>query len=144
MAQLEAWMTDFLTEIPAHTAVLATVRPDGRAHTKPLWVALDGDTTVVLITGEETVAGRNLTRDPWARLCVEVETPPYSFLNLEGPVTLTTYAEDPGALRLWAGRIGARYLGSEAEEQLAELNGGPGKCLVRMTIRQANGAYDIG
>ena len=58
-------------------------------------VTSDGDNTVVLITGAETIAGRNLARDPWARPCVEVETPPYSFLNLEGPVTLTSPHQGP-------------------------------------------------
>ena len=139
MARLDAWMRELLTETPAHTAVLATVRADGRAHAKPIWFALDSE-DVVFNTGEDTVAGRNLARDPRVTLCVEVETPPYSFLILEGTATLVTHAEDADALHTWAGRIGARYLGAGQEQTLADRNGVPGEYLVRVAVGHATGA----
>jgi predicted pyridoxine 5'-phosphate oxidase superfamily flavin-nucleotide-binding protein len=41
----------------ARTAVLATVRADGRPHAAPIWFDLDGD-TLVFTTGESTPNAR--------------------------------------------------------------------------------------
>ena len=142
MAELAPWMTTFLTEQPAHTGVLATVRTDGSAHAKPIWFALDGD-SLVFNTGDTSVAGRNLVRDPRATLCIEVETPPYTFLIVSGPVEVTTYDEDPEGVRSWAGRLGARYLGADQEEALAARNGVPGELLVRLRIDRVAGAASV-
>jgi len=107
----------------ARTAKLATVRPDGRPHVAPVWFDLDGD-DLVFSTGERSVKGRNLIADPRLSICVDDEQPPFEFVIIEGRAELS---RDPGALREWAGRIGARYLGVDETERLAELNGGPGK-----------------
>ena len=52
----------FLTE-GTRTAVIATVRADGRPHAAPVWYALDGD-DVLINMSEDTVKGRALRRDP--------------------------------------------------------------------------------
>ena len=46
----------------ARTAVLATVRADGRPHVAPIWFDLDDD-ILVFTTGENTVKARNMRRD---------------------------------------------------------------------------------
>lgn len=50
----------FLRALPARPALLATVRPDGRAHVAPIWFDVGDDGTIVFNTGAETVKGRNL------------------------------------------------------------------------------------
>lgn len=62
------------------TGKLATVREGGRPHVVPIWFVLDGD-DVVLTTGEDTVKGRNLRRDPRASLCVDDEDPPFAYVR---------------------------------------------------------------
>ena len=52
----------FLTE-GTRTAKVATHRADGRPHAAPVWFVLDGD-DVIFTTGEGTVKGRTLLRDP--------------------------------------------------------------------------------
>lgn len=112
----------------ARTAKLATVRPDGRPHVAPVWFDLDGD-DLLFSTGERSVKGRNLVADPRLSICVADDQPPFAFVIVEGKAELS---RDPAALHAWAGRIGARYLGVDETDHLAELNGAPGNLLVRV------------
>lgn len=130
---MDEWVRSFLLSMPARTATLATVRVDGRPHAKPIWFDLDGD-DVIFNTGESTVAGRNMARDGRITLCIDDPLPPFTFVILEGTVSLSTHADDPAALTSWAGRIGARYLGASQEATMAARNGVPGEYLVRLTV----------
>ncbi len=111
------------------TGKLATVRADGRPHIAPIWFLLDGD-TVVFNTGEESVKARNMRRAPRVSLSVDDENPPYAFALIEGTVE---FVDDPAALRLWATRIAARYMGAAQAETYGERNSAPGELLVRLT-----------
>ncbi len=120
----------FLTSMPPHTGTLATVRADGRPHLAPVWYDVDDDGTIVFNTGETTVKGRNLARDPRASFCVDDERPPFSFVVLEGTVELS---DDLAEVRRWAARIGGRYMGPDRAEEYGERNGVPGELLARLT-----------
>jgi PPOX class probable F420-dependent enzyme len=130
----------FLTSSPPHVAVLATVRADGRPHVAPVWYVVDDDGTIVFNTGESTVKGRNLARDPRASLCVDDERPPFSFVVLEGTVELS---DDLSEVRRWAARIGGRYMGSERAEEYGERNGVPGELLARLTPSRVVSEADL-
>ena len=121
------------------TGKLATVRKDGRPHVAPIWFVLDGD-TLIFNTGEDTVKGAGIRRDPRIALCVDDETPPFSFLIVEGTAELV---DDLDALKVWATRIAARYMGSELAEQYGARNGVPGELLVRVTLTKVIFAKDI-
>jgi PPOX class probable F420-dependent enzyme len=86
----------------ARTAVLATVRADGRPHAAPIWFDLD-DKALAFTTGESTVKGRNMRRDPRVSLCIDEEESPFHFVVIEGTSELTAGAPD---LLYWATRIG--------------------------------------
>ncbi len=64
-------------------------------------------------------------------LCVDDEDPPFSFVSLFGRAELS---EEPDALRHWATRIGARYMGEDRAEEFGTRNAVPGELLVRMRI----------
>ena len=113
----------------ARTATLATVRADGRPHAAPVWYDLDGD-TFVFMTGENTVKGRNLRRDPRLSLCIDEEEPPFHFVLVEGTAELA--ADDPELLR-WATSIGGRYMGEDRAEAFGRRNAVAGELLVRVT-----------
>jgi PPOX class probable F420-dependent enzyme len=115
--------------VRARTATLATVRADGRPHAAPIWFDLDGD-ILVFTTGESTVKGRNMRRDPRVSLCIDEEEPPFHFVVIEGKAELT--AEDPDILR-WATRIGGRYMGAERAEEYGRRNAVASELLVRVT-----------
>ncbi|HEX4218144.1 MAG TPA: PPOX class F420-dependent oxidoreductase [Acidimicrobiales bacterium] len=136
----------FLTSDPPHTGTLATVRSDGRPHVAPIWFAVDtagaggGVGDVVFNTGKDTVKGRTLRRDPRASLCVDDETPPYSFVTVEGTVTIS---EDLDELRRWATIIGGRYMGADRAEELGERNGVAGELVVRLHPSHIVSAADL-
>ena len=112
------------------TGKLSTVRADGSPHIAPIWFLLDGD-DLLFTTGSTSVKGRNLTRDPRFSLCVDDDRPPYAFVIVTGTAQLS---DDPGDLRHWAGRLGARYMGADRADEYATRNGTPGELLVRAHI----------
>ncbi len=112
----------------ARTAVLATVRADGRPHAAPIWFDLDGD-RLIFMTGETTVKGRNMRRDPRVSLCIDDEDPPFHFALIEGAAELV--ADDPDFL-YWATRIGGRYMGADRAEEFGRRNAVEGELLVRI------------
>ena len=124
----EAEYRSFLLD-HVRTASLATVRPDGRPHVAPVWFDLDGD-TFVLTTGENTVKGRNMRRDPRVSLCIDDQEPPFRFAVIEGIARLT--AEDTDLLH-WTTRIGGRYMGAQRADEYGQRNAAPGELLVRVT-----------
>jgi len=117
----------FLAE-GTRTAKVATVRADGRPHLAPVWFVLDGD-DLLFTTWHTTVKGINLQRDPRIALCVDDERPPFSYIVIEGTVTLS---EDPNDRLHWATRIGGRYMGEAQAEQFGQRNGVEGEILVRV------------
>jgi PPOX class probable F420-dependent enzyme len=110
------------------TGKLATVRADGRPHVVPIWFVLDGD-DLAFNTGADTVKGRNLRRTGRASLCVDDERPPFAYVTVEGPVTLS---EDVEAMRPLSTAIGARYMGEERGAEFGARNAVPGELLVRL------------
>ena len=133
-------MQAFLTALPPRTGKLATVRADGRPHVAPVWFDVDHDGSVVFNTGESTVKGRNLARDPRASFCVDDERPPFSFVVLEGVVEIS---KDLDEIRHWATRIGGRYMGPERAEEYGSRNGVAGEWVVRLRPANVVSAFNL-
>jgi PPOX class probable F420-dependent enzyme len=130
----------FLGGHPARPGILATTRKDGRPHVAPVWFVVDDDGTIVFTTGAETVKGRTLRRTGWAAMTVDDDQPPFSFVIVEGPVTIS---EDLEEVRAWAARIGGRYMGADRAEEYGERNGVPGEMLVRLAPTKFVSARDL-
>src|SRR6476469_8110763 len=111
------------------TMKVATVRADGQPHVVPVWFVLDGD-TVVFTTGEDTLKGRHLRRDPRVALCVDEETPPFAFVLIEGTAELIRNAPD---LLDWATRIAHRNMGAERAAAYGKRNAVDSELLGRVT-----------
>lgn len=135
----EAEYHRFLTK-GTRTGKLATIRSDGRPHVAPVWFDLDDDGTIVLTTGAHSVKGKNLRRNPLVCLCVDDETPPYSFVIIDGIAEIT---EDPELLLEWTTKIAGRYMGAERAEQYGRRNAMPGEVLVRITPNHVVAQADI-
>src|SRR5215213_3860676 len=120
----------FLTTQPARPAILGTTRADGRPHVAPVWYAVDDDGTIVFTTGATTVKGRNLRRAGWAAMSVDDDVAPFSFVTLEGPVSVS---EDLDDVRRWAGILGGRYMGADRADEYGERNGVVGELVVRLS-----------
>jgi PPOX class probable F420-dependent enzyme len=121
------------------TGHLATTRADGSAHVAPIWFTLDGD-DVVFMTGEESVKGRTLRRDPRASISVDDPAPPYAFVVVSGRCELSA---DLDEMHRWAARISHRYMGPEQAEQYARRNAVAGELLVRLRPERIVAADDI-
>ena len=120
----------FLLET-ARTGKLATVRADGRPHVVPFWFDLDDENRLYFNTGETTVKGKNMRRDPRVCICVDDDRPPFTFAMLEGTAE---FIDDPKASLYWATRFGGRYMGSEQAEDYGKRNSSEGELLVRVTF----------
>ena len=118
---------EFITQ-GTRTGKLATTRKGGRPHVVPIWFVLDGD-ELVFNTGAGTVKGRSLARTGQASLCVDDESPPFSFVTVSGPVTIST---DPDELLDSATRIAARYMGEQRAEEFGRRNAVEGELVVRL------------
>jgi PPOX class probable F420-dependent enzyme len=130
----------FLSAAPARPAILATTRTDGRPHVAPIWYAIDGAGSIHFTTGEDTVKGRNLRRTRYAMVSVDDDAPPFSFVTLEGAVSIS---DDLDEVRRWAGIIGARYMGADRADEYSRRNGVPGELLVRLTPAKTVSARDV-
>jgi PPOX class probable F420-dependent enzyme len=129
----------FIGATPARTAKLGVVTKDGSPHVAPVWVALDGD-DIMFTTGEGTLKGRALRRDPRVSMCFDDETPPFSFVIVKGTATLS---DDPDELLRWSTVLGGRYMGAEQAEQFGRRNAVPGELLVRVTPTRIVAERDI-
>ena len=117
----------FLTE-GTRTGKLSFLSPSGRPLVTPVWFVLEGD-TLVFNTGQDTAKGRALARDPRVSLCVDLEQPPYAFVQVQGEAELS---DDLDELVRTATAIAARYMGPEQAEEFGKRNGVPGELVVRV------------
>jgi PPOX class probable F420-dependent enzyme len=136
----EAEVRSFLTALPARTGKLATVRADGRPHIAPVWYDVDDDGSLVFNTGESTVKGRNIRREPRVSLCVDDDRPPFSFVVVEGVAEIS---EDLDEVRRWASRLGGRYMGADRAEEYGSRNGVAGELVVRLRPERVVSAADL-
>jgi PPOX class probable F420-dependent enzyme len=119
---------DFLSA-GTRTAKLAVVRKNGAPHVVPIWFVLDGD-DLIFTTGQDTVKGKAIRRDPRVALCVDDDDPPFSFVTIEGAASIS---RDLDELLRWAIRLGGRYMGADRAEQFGRRNAVPGEMLIRVT-----------
>ena len=133
----DEWMAFLVAE--ARPAVLATTRSDGRPHAAPIWIDVDHG-AVWFNTGAETVKGRNLARRGVATNCVQDDRPPFAFVVVEGTVELI---DDLDLVRVWAARLGGRYMGADRAQEYGARNGVPGELLVKLTPTKVISAVDV-
>lgn len=121
------------------TGMLGYVASDGRPLVAPVWFVVDGG-QLAFNTGKTTAKGRALARDPRVVMCVDEPRPPYSFVQVQGTVSIS---EDPDDLRDIATRTGARYMGADRAEEFGARNGVPGELVVRIKPTKVVAAFDV-
>jgi PPOX class probable F420-dependent enzyme len=129
---------DFLTR-GTRTGKLGYLAASGRPLVTPVWFVVEGD-SLVFNTGEKTAKGRALARDPRATLCVDLEEPPFAFVQVQGEAELS---EDPAELLRTATAIAARYMGAERAEEYGQRNAVPGELVVRMRPVKVLASFNI-
>lgn len=125
------------------TGKLATVRKDGSPHVAPIWFVIDtaddGD-HIVFTTGADTVKGYAVRRDPRLSMVVDVEEPPFSFVQFQAEAVVS---EDLTEMLDWATRLGGRYMGADNAEAFGKRNAVPGELLIRARITKVVALAEI-
>lgn len=129
---------DFLAH-GTRTGKLAFLAADGRPLVAPVWFIVEDD-SLVFNTNSQTAKGRALARDPRASVCVDLEAPPYAFVQVQGQAELS---EDPAELLRTATAIAARYMGAERAGHFGQRNGVPGELVVRLRPLKVLANFDI-
>lgn len=129
--QMTSEIREFLST-GTRTGKIGYIAADGRPLVAPIWFVVEGpddDPTLVFNTGAGTAKARAIRRDPRLTLCVDLEAPPYAFVQVQGEATLS---EDLDELVRTATEIGARYMGADRAEEFGKRNGVPGEAVVRL------------
>jgi PPOX class probable F420-dependent enzyme len=121
------------------TGKIAWVAANGAPHVAPIWFVLDGD-DLVFNTGSSTGKGRALAREGRASLVVDDQMPPYSFVKVDGTISLS---DDGDEVRRFAALIGGRYMGADRAQEYGERNGVPGELVVRLHPTKITVGFDI-
>ena len=128
----------FLTE-GTRTGKLAYTNAAGRVLVAPIWyIVEDGD--LIFNTGEDTVKGKFLVRERQATICVDLEQPPYGFVQVQGNAELSN---DPEELLRTATAIAARYVGPDRADEFGQRNAAPGELVVRLRPTKVLAAFDM-
>ena len=132
------------------TGKLATVKKDGSSHVVPIWFVLDNRNSsrggkivgdIILTTGDTSVKAQNIRRDNKVSICVDDQTPPFSFVTIFGTAKIHPYKQKE-VLR-WATKIAERYMGKDNAEAYGKRNSEEGLVLVRIKPRRILAEKDI-
>ena len=129
---------DFLSH-GTRTGKLSYLAASGRPLVAPVWFVVE-DGSLVFNTNKDTAKGRALARDPRVSLCVDLEEPPYAFVQVQGEAELS---EDPAELVRTATAIAARYMGADRAEEFGRRNGVPGELVVRLRPAKVLVNFDV-
>jgi PPOX class probable F420-dependent enzyme len=119
---------DFLQH-GTYTGKLATTRKDRRPHVVPIWFVLDDNNDIVFTTCEDSVKAKTIYNNPHVSLCVDDQTPPFSFVVVEG---LAEIVDGPNETLKWATKIASRYMGEVNAESYGRRNSVKGELLLRI------------
>lgn len=129
---------DFLLE-GTRTGKLSYNGADGRPLVTPVWFTLDGD-KLVFTTSKDSAKVQAFARDPRAAICVDLERPPYAFVQVQGVVELS---EDPRDLLATAITIATRYVGPAEAEEFGRRNGVPGELVIRLRPSRVIATFNV-
>lgn len=127
----------FLTE-GRRTGKLGFTAADGRPLVAPVWYIVENG-EIVFNTGADTAKGRAVVRDPRVALCVDMEDPPFAFVQVQG---LAVTDDDPEELYRTAAACGARYMGPDRADEFGKRNGVPGELVVRIRPTKVVSLFD--
>ena len=135
------------------TGKLATVKKDGSSHVVPIWFVLDGgnkggrgrkgkkDDDIIFTTDRGSVKAKNIQHDNRVSICVDDQTPPFSFVVVYGTAKMHHYKQRE--LFRFATKIAQRYVGKENAELYGRRNSTEGEVLVRISPTRIIGEKDV-
>ena len=120
------------------TGKLATVKKNGSPHVVPIWFVVEEINSrnrntvgnIYFTTGRDSVKAKNIQRDSRVSICVDDQTPPFSFVSIYGNAKLIPYRQKE--VLIWATKIADRYMGKKNAKAYGERNSGEDEVLVRI------------
>ena len=112
------------------TGKLGTINKNGTPHVVPVWYTVDEMDNIIFNTGGESVKAKNIRRDNRVRLCVDDQTPLFSFVIIDGIAQIERV--ETSEVYKWAKIIAARYMGNDKSEEYGKRNSGEGEILVKI------------
>ena len=123
------------------TGKLGTINKDGTPHVVPIWYTVDGEDNIIFNTGDKSVKAKNIRRDNRVRLCVDDQTPLFSFVTIDGIAEIIS--NEPSEVYKWAKIIAARYMGYNKSEEYGKRNSTEGELLVKIKPIRVIGEKEI-
>ncbi len=123
------------------TGKLGTINKDGTPHVVPIWYTVDGEDNIIFNTGDKSVKAKNIRRDNHVRLCVDDQTPLFSFVTIDGIAEIIS--NEPSEVYKWAKIIAARYMGYNKSEEYGRRNSAEGELLVKIKPIRVTGEKNI-
>ena len=129
------------------TGQLATVNKDGSSHVVPIWFVLeyrnneDSIGNIYFTTFIGSVKAENIQRDNRISICIDDQTPPFTFVTIHGTAKL--YRHRQNEVLKWATRIAKRYMGKKDSKAYGERNSGEGAVLVQIKPTKIIAEKDI-
>jgi len=131
---------DFLLQ-GTFTGKLGTINKDGTPHVVPIWYTVDGEDNIIFNTSDKSVKAKNIRRDNRVRLCVDDQTPLFSFVTINGIAEIIS--NEPSEVYKWAKIIAARYMGYNKSEEYGRRNSAEGELLVKIKPIKVIGEKNI-
>lgn len=120
------------------TAKISSASLRGKPHIAPVWFVVDGKSNqdvsniiIVFTTWSKSLKARNLLLNPQVSLCVDDQTPPYSFVIVNGIADIDQSPDEKELLK-YTTRIAERYMGKENAERYGKRNAVPGEFIVKI------------
>lgn len=131
------------------TGKLATVKKDESPHVVPIWFVLDEEKVrstrkigdIIFTTYEDSVKARNIERDNRVSICVDDQTPQFSFVIIDGTAKFFRYRQNE--LLKWATRIAERYMGKDKAEAYGKRNSSEDEVVIRIKPTKILAEKDI-
>jgi PPOX class probable F420-dependent enzyme len=120
------------------TGKLASVKKNGSAHVVPIWFVVEEINSrnrnrvgnIYFTTSRDSVKAKNIYRDSRVSICVDDQTPSFSFVSIYGNAKLIPYRRKD--VLKWATKIAERYMGKKNAKVYGERNSGEDELLVRI------------
>jgi hypothetical protein len=130
---------DFLLK-GTYTGKLGTINKDGSPHVVPIWYTVDEQDNIIFNTGGESEKVKNIRRNNRVRLCVDDQTPLFSFVIIDGIAQIER--NELSEIYKRAKIIAARYMGDDKSEAYGRRNSGEGEVLVKIKPTRIVGQKD--
>lgn len=121
------------------TGHLGFTASDGRPLVAPVWFVVDGD-RLAFNTGADTAKGKAVVRDDRVVLCVDLQEPPYAFVQVQG---IARVIDDLAEVHRIATACALRYMGADRAQEFGDRNGVPGELAIWIEPTKVIASLDV-